>query len=161
MVRTDAASSNAPTHSPMSTEQNKAIASTFFERFSAGDIQGALNTMTDDATWWIPGKKERSPAAGLYSEKIGRLFGRMVSVLKGGLRMKVVSCIGEADRVAVEVASSGDLENGRLYRQEYHMLLTFKDGKISSVREYLDTQHANDVWSAPLTEEEKGTAAHP
>jgi hypothetical protein len=36
----------------VSTEQNKAIASTFFERFSAGDIQGALNTMTDDATWW-------------------------------------------------------------------------------------------------------------
>ena len=34
--------------------------------------------MTDDATWWIPGKKDRSPSAGLYpKEKIGRLFHRM------------------------------------------------------------------------------------
>ena len=68
--------------------------------------------------------------------------------------MTVVSCIAEGDRAAFEVISSGDLKNGRLYRQEYHMLLTFRDGKISSVREYLDTQHANDVWAAPLTDEE-------
>ena len=72
--------------------------------------------------------------------------------------MTVVSCIAEADRVAVEVESAGDLKNGRRYRQQYHMLLTFKDGKISSVREYLDTQHANDVRSAPLTPEEETAA---
>jgi uncharacterized protein len=143
----------------MSAEQNKAVAFAFFERFSAGDIVGALDTMTEDATWWIPGKKERSPAAGLYSrEKIGRLFGRMVGALKGGLKMSVISCIAESDRVAVEVESAGDLKNGRLYRQQYHMLLTFRNARISSVREYLDTQHANDVWSTPLTPEEERLA---
>ena len=139
----------------MSTEDNKAVAFRFFERFSASDIAGALDTMTDDATWWIPGKKERSPAAGLYAkDKIGRLFSRMVGALESGLSMKVLSCIAEGDSVALEVISSGDLKNGRRYRQEYHMLLRFRDGKIMSVREYLDTQHANDVWSAPPTEQE-------
>jgi len=49
----------------MSTEHNKVAAHEFFARFTAGDIDGALDTMTDDATWWIPGKKERSPSAGL------------------------------------------------------------------------------------------------
>jgi ketosteroid isomerase-like protein len=140
---------------PMSTEENKAVAFKFFERFTASDIEGALNTMTDDATWWIPGKKERSPAAGLYpKDKIGRLFHRMTNALTGGLKMSVVSCIAEGDHVALEVVSAGDLKNGRQYRQEYHMLLKFRDGKITSVREYLDTQHANDVWAAPLTEQE-------
>ena len=115
--------------------------------------------MTEDATWWIPGKKERSPSAGPYSkEKISRLFGRMVGALKDGLRMTVISCIAESDRVAVEVESAGDLKSGRRYRQQYHMLLTFRNGKISSVREYLDTQHANDVWSTPLTPEEESMA---
>jgi hypothetical protein len=143
----------------MSAEENKAVAFAFFERFSAGDIAGSLDTMTEDATWWIPGKKERSPAAGLYSkERIGRLFARMVGALKGNLTMTAISCIAESDRVAVEVESRGDLKNGRLYRQQYHMLLTFRNGKISSVREYLDTQHANDVWSMPLTPEEESTA---
>ncbi len=139
----------------MDTAENKAIAYHFFERFTASDIEGVLDTMSDDATWWIPGKKERSPAAGLYSkEKIGRLFHRMVNSLKSGLKMTVVSCIAEGDQVALEVVSSGDLKNGREYRQEYHMLLKFRDGKITSVREYLDTQHANDVWATPLTAQE-------
>jgi uncharacterized protein len=145
----------------MKTEENKAVAFQFFERFTASDIEGALDTMTDDATWWIPGKKERSPSAGLYAkDKIGRLFHRMVNALESGLKMTVVSCIGEGDHVALEVISSGDLKNGRRYRQEYHMLLQFRDGKIASVREYLDTQHANDVWATPLTEQESETAPH-
>jgi uncharacterized protein len=142
----------------MSTEENKAVAFRFFERFSASDIDGALATMTDDSTWWIPGKKDRSPAAGLYTkDRIGRLFHRMVAALETGLRMQVMSCVAEGDRAALEVVSAGDLKNGRKYRQEYHMLMTFREGKIASVREYLDTQHANDVWAAPLTEEELGS----
>lgn len=139
----------------MSTEENKAAAFTFFERFTASDIEGALDTMTEDATWWIPGKTERSPSAGLYpKDRIGRLFGRMIGALESGLKMTVVSCIAEGDSVALEVVSAGDLKNGRKYRQEYHMLLKFRRGKIMSVREYLDTQHANDVWATPLTEQE-------
>jgi ketosteroid isomerase-like protein len=139
----------------MSTAENKAVALRFFDRFTASDIEGALATMTEDATWRIPGKKERFPFAGLYSrDKIGRLFKQMVDALESGLNMSVVSCMAEGDRVALEVVSAGNLKNGRQYRQEYHMLLTFRDGKIMSVREYLDTQHANDVWSAPLTEQE-------
>jgi ketosteroid isomerase-like protein len=64
------------------------------------------------------------------------------------------SSLAEGDRVALEVTSSGDLKNGRLYRQEYHFLLEFGGGKICAVREYLDTQHAHDVWiaEAPNTE---------
>jgi uncharacterized protein len=140
----------------LGTQENKAVAHRFFERFSLSDIDGALATMTDDATWWIPGKKDRSPSAGLYpKERIGRLFHRMVSALENGLKMTVVSCIAEGDHVALELVSSGDLKNGRKYRQEYHMLMRFRDGKILSVREYLDTQHANDIWVTPPSEQEQ------
>jgi ketosteroid isomerase-like protein len=48
--------------------------------------------------------------------------------------------------VAVEVEPSGDLKNGRKYRQQYHFALDFREGKIAAVREYLDTHHAFDVW---------------
>jgi uncharacterized protein len=131
----------------MDTDRNRATAQRFFELFSASDIDGVLALMTDDATWRIPGKKELTPTAGVYSkERIGRLFRRMIENLSSGLRMTVLSSIAEADRVALEVTSSGDLKNGRLYRQEYHFLMEFRDGKISAVREYLDTQHAHEVW---------------
>jgi ketosteroid isomerase-like protein len=129
------------------SDQNRATARRLFELFTASDIDGVLALMTEDATWLIPGKKELSPTAGLYSkEKIGKLFHRMLDGLGGGLRMTVTSLMAEGDRVAAEVTSSGDLKNGRRYRQEYHFLIEFRDGKISAVREYLDTQHAHDVW---------------
>ena len=133
----------------MNTEHNKATAQRFFDLFSASDLDGVMALMTDDATWRIPGRKELTPTAGVYTkERIGRLFRRMLDNLTGGLRMTVLSSIAEGDRVALEVTSSGDLKNGRLYRQEYHFIMEFRDGKISAVREYLDTQHAHAVWIA-------------
>ncbi|HKA88309.1 MAG TPA: nuclear transport factor 2 family protein [Haliangiales bacterium] len=126
---------------------NKEIAAELFARFSAGDIAGVLDLMTDDVTWRIPGKPELTPVAGPYDkDRLRRLFHRMLSQLKDGLKMTVLGAVAEGDRAAVEVESSGDLHNGRQYRQQYHFLMTFRDGKIATVREYLDTHHAHDVW---------------
>jgi ketosteroid isomerase-like protein len=140
----------------MNADHNTATAKRFFELFSASDLQGALALMSEDATWRIPGKKELSPAAGVYTkERIGRLFQRMLDALSTGLRMTVTSSLAVGDRVALEAISSGDLKNGRLYRQEYHFLMEFREGKICAVREYLDTQHAHDVWIAQVSSQEK------
>ncbi|HEV8582116.1 MAG TPA: nuclear transport factor 2 family protein [Thermoanaerobaculia bacterium] len=134
----------------MSTEDNKKLAAEFFARFSANDIAGALATMTEDATWWIAGKPEQLPAAGEYSkERIARLFHNMDGRLKDGLKLTVKSAIAEDDKVAVEVESYGELRNGRVYNQEYHLRMTIRDGKISAVREYLDTQHVFATWFQP------------
>jgi ketosteroid isomerase-like protein len=131
----------------MSIEQNKELASHFFDRFSEGDIAGALDIMTDDATWWIAGKPEQLPAAGVHSkEQIARVFYNMSGQLRDGLKMTVKGLIAEGEKVAVEVESYGELRNGRIYNQEYHLLVTVRDGKISAVREYLDTQHVFATW---------------
>jgi ketosteroid isomerase-like protein len=39
-----------------------------------------------------------------------------------------------------------ELRNGRVYNQQRHIQMTVLDGKISSVREYLDTQHVFAIW---------------
>ena len=134
----------------MSIESNKKVATEFLNRFNAGDLAGALDAMTDDATWWIAGKPDQLPAAGLHSkEQIAKLEQTMGRRLKNGLKMTVKSLIAEGDKVAVEVESYGELKNGRIYNQEYHMLMTIRDGKISAVREYLDTQHVFATWFQP------------
>ena len=134
----------------MSTSRNKEIATDLFARFTKSDIPGVLALMAEDVVWRIPGKKELSPAAGDYGkERIGRLFNRMLSQLENGLSMTVLGSIAEGDGVAVEVESSGDLKNGRRYRQQYHFHIEFRDGQIVRVHEYLDTQHAFEVWMRP------------
>ena len=134
----------------MNLDGNKTTAREFFARFSASDIEGALALMTDDATWLIPGKPERMPTAGVYSrERIRKLFYTMLKQLESGLELTVNNMVAEGDRIALEAESRGELKNGRRYRQQYHFLIEFRDGKICAVREYLDTQHAHDVWLAP------------
>src|SRR4051812_9955359 len=134
----------------MSTSRNKEIATELFPRFNQRGLPGVLALIAEDVVWRIAGKKELSPAAGDYGkERIGRLFNRMLSQLESGLEMTVLGSVAEGDIVAVEVESSGDLKNGRRYRQQYHFAIAFRDGNIARVREYLDTQHAFDVWMRP------------
>lgn len=131
----------------MSVEENKHLVRQFIDRFTSNDIAGALDLMTDDATWWIAGKPDQLPAAGVYNKgRIARLLDNMVSQLPNGLKMTVKSLVAEGDKVAMEAESYGELRNGRVYNQEYHFLLTIRDGKISAVKEYLDTQHVYATW---------------
>jgi ketosteroid isomerase-like protein len=131
----------------MSIEQNKAVVTDLFARFTASDVEGVLNLLTDDAIWWIAGKAGTAPIVGNQSkEQMGRLFHRMLSQMTDGMKMTVKAMTAEGDRVAAEVESYAPLKNGRLYNQEYHLLIQLRDGRICAVREYLDTQHVQAVW---------------
>jgi len=133
----------------VSTEENRKVADRLFACLTAGDVAGALATMTDDVTWVAAGRRELLPAAGTYTkERLARLFNAMLGRLQGGLRMTLKGAVAEGDKLALEAESYGELTNGRIYNQHYHFLIEFRDGKICAVREYLDTQHAHAVWYA-------------
>jgi uncharacterized protein len=101
----------------VSTADNRKLAEELFARLSAGDVPGALATMTDDATWLAAGRRELLPAAGNYNkEKLGRFFNPMLGQLKNGLKMTMKGMIAEGDRVALEAESYGELKNGRIYK---------------------------------------------
>jgi len=48
--------------------------------------------------------------------------------------------------VAAEVRSHGKTTAGSVYQDDYHMLLTLRDGKIATVREYMDPMHAVEIF---------------
>lgn len=131
----------------MSTEFNKQLASQFFALINAKDQDGYLGLIDDDALWWIAGNPEEMPAAGtLNKDQAGLMIAQINSNLAEGLRLTVKTLTAEEDRVSVEIESHGELRNGRIYNQQYHFLLRFRDGKIINVREYLDTQHTYATW---------------
>jgi uncharacterized protein len=131
----------------MGTADNKQLILTFFERFSANDIPGALAMMAEDATWWIAGKPDAPGVHGLLSKaQLTELFAGMFTLFEDGMRMTVKSMIAEADKVAVEVESEGPLKDGRLYQNDYHLAITVRDGKVRAVREYLDTRYVASLF---------------
>lgn len=130
----------------MNLEANKQLVADFFAHFKRKDVQGALDLMTADATWWIGGKPALFPICGLKTKaQIGELLNSLVPTTQDGLAITPKSMIAEGNKVACEAESLGVLGNGRTYNNEYHFLIEIRDGGISSVREYLDTMHTADV----------------
>ncbi len=128
------------------SERNKKLVADFFSHFGRKDVQGALDMMTPDATWWIGGKTELFPLAGTKTKaEIGAILFDLVPSSKDGLAITPHGMVAEGDKVAVEAESLGVLANGRTYNNFYHFLITVRDGKIAAVKEYLDTMHTADV----------------
>ena len=128
----------------------KQIAMEWLARLSASDTEGALALMADDVAWRIAGTPELTPVHGDHDKaRLRRMFNGMLAQLTDGLHMTLIDTITEGNRVALECESRGDLKNGRKYRQQYHLAITIRDGKIARVHEYLDTHHAFDVWIKP------------
>lgn len=128
-------------------EDNRRVAIAFFGRVDAGDMQGALDLLADDVTYWLAGKAGSYPTAGARTKgEMAEIFSRMQDAMTGPLRASVTGTVAEGDKVAVEAVSRGELRNGRVYEQEYHVLFTVRGGRIVAAREYMDTAHVKAIW---------------
>ncbi len=129
-----------------STQNNKAIVTEFFATFSKGDVAGVLGMMSDDGSWWVSGGIDGMSGTYPKAELAGLLEGARALYQEGALRITPTSMTAEADRIAVEAKSFATMADGRIYANSYHFLITVRDGKISVVREYMDTIHAKETF---------------
>ncbi len=122
-------------------EDNKKIVEQLLQKLSSGDVENVLELLHEDVAWWISGHIEG--ISGTYSRlEMGELLGGIGSTFKDGVvKLTPTSMLAEGKRVAVEAESSGELNNGRHYKNLYHFLFEIEDGKIKSVKEYMDTMH--------------------
>jgi ketosteroid isomerase-like protein len=118
----------------------------FLEIFSEGVPEKTLAALTDDVTWWVSGKLEGM--SGSYDKAgFGALIGGVADVYTAPLRITPRSMVAEGDSVAVEADSYAELKDGRVYDPRCHFLFRVApDGRIAEVHEYLDTQHAKDIF---------------
>lgn len=132
----------------MSIEQNKEVVRQFLAKFASGDADGLVDSLTDDATWWIGGKPGELPQAGTKDKvTMGAVLRGIGAKIPGGIDMRIRGMIGEGDKVAAEVEAYGEIVNGRIYNNEYHFLFTVRDGRIAAVKEYNDTLHLKSAFA--------------
>ncbi len=130
----------------MSVEENKQVALTFFECLSSGDLEGALDLIDEDVTWWLAGKPDQFEIAGSKNKaQFTEMLRTIETGMPNGIRLTITGITAEDDRVAVEMNANGVSATGKKYENEYHDLLEIRGGKIVAGREYIDTAHAAEV----------------
>lgn len=128
----------------MDTAANKDIVRRYFEAVNAGDFGTVTALLDDDVTFWVPpslpdGVEFRGKEAVL------KLFAESVALYApdSGLSVTIVSLTADEDRVAAELQIRGKAASGGAdYDNWYHFLFRVKDGRITSIREHLDTLYA-------------------
>jgi ketosteroid isomerase-like protein len=127
---------------------HKAAISAFFAALGEGRWnapEDILRHMTDDAQWWVAGKTSMSGTR--HKAELREMLKATGAISEEGLKITPKSWVIDGDKVAVEAESYMRLRNGRIYNNHYHFAIQMRDGRIASIREYMDTQHAFDTFT--------------
>jgi uncharacterized protein len=126
---------------------NKDLVTDFVEAMRLSDIEKLQSVITDDFSWWINGKPAYLQTAGEHDKDffIG-FFGGGADLFPEGAKFVVTGLVAEGDMVAAEATMTAKTAMGTLYENDYHFLFTLKDGKISRMKEYMDTHHAKTTF---------------
>jgi ketosteroid isomerase-like protein len=135
------------------SEANKAVVVKFIEAFSAGDAVLAETCLAPDAVTVAKGFGKLSGTR--QREIVLATTAAFKDLIPTGLRPKFVSVIAEGDRVAAEFEGNSTLANGVEYNNQYCMVFTLRDGKITTVNEYYCTLLADEKILPLLAEVEE------
>ena len=130
----------------MDREDCKRAVMKFFDGINAGDMEATADAFAGDATFWVPGSL---PFSGTLHGRKAILQKNLIPSLKlslpGTLTVEIRNVVAEGELVAVEWVTSRKTTSGRDYVNNFFGLFRVGDGKIQSLREYLDTQYAREV----------------
>ena len=128
----------------MSTaNRNKQLTLTFFDAMQRGDAQAIAETYADEGRVVTMGHTLISGSRG--KEEIRQFAGGVLEAFPKGLSFTILNMTAEDDRVAVEATSGGIHVSGRPYENHYHFLLTWREGQLLEMKEYMDTELVTDV----------------
>ena len=124
----------------MSTRENVQIVKDFFAAMGGHSKQDLLALVAEDIEWIIPG--EDWPLAGTH-----RGHTELAAVLqKASEEIETTyptppEFVAQGDRVLVVGVATGKIKaTNRAFRDDWVFAITVQNGKVTKIREYIDTQ---------------------
>lgn len=124
----------------MSIEKNVQIVKDFLAALGARDKQGLLALAAEDIEWIVPG--EDWPLVGTYRGHAGlQDLLRKANETVETAYPKPPEFIAQGDRVVVVGFATGKIKaTNKTFEDHWVFVITVHDGKLTKVREYVDTQ---------------------
>jgi uncharacterized protein len=123
----------------MSTEKNLQTVKDFFAAIGRRDREGLLALVAEDIEWIIPG--EDWPLAGTHRGHAGltSLLQKVSETVETSTEPR--EFVAQGDRVLVVGFATGRIKaTDRTFEDHWVFAITVRDGKLTNVREYIDTQ---------------------
>ena len=123
----------------MSIEKNIQTVKDFFAAIGRGDKEGLLALVAEDLEWIIPG--EDWPLAGTRHGHAG-----LADLLETASKTMETSTeprefVAQGPRVLVVGFTKGKVKaTNKTFEDDWIFAITVRDGKLTNIREYLDTQ---------------------
>ena len=123
----------------MSVEKNVQVVKDFFAAIGSGDKARVLALVAEDLEWIIPG--EDWPLAGTHRGHAG-----LADLLQKTSEMETSfpeppEYVAQGDRVLVVGVATGKIKaTNRAFRDDWVFAITVQNGKVTKIREYIDTQ---------------------
>lgn len=132
--------------------ETRETAEKYFNAMVAGKFAEMTKLKTPDCVYWLSG--EGSWLFGGYQslENQAKLWGTVTERFPEGMKMTLQSITADEERAALYVHIRGTRKDGRIYENNVMLLLTFKDGLISGLYEYLDTIMVNELFCGPMAD---------
>jgi uncharacterized protein len=142
----------------MAEQENVQVVKDFFAALGGGDQPAALALAAEDIEWVVPGRNW--PLAGTRRGHRGLqdLFRTGAETVETSV-MEPREFVAQGDRVVViGVARGKILATTKSWVDEWAFAITVQDGKLTNIREYIDTQalaeaSATEAGAGPLSDE--------
>jgi ketosteroid isomerase-like protein len=123
----------------MPAEENRHIALQWIKCLIENRLDDLIALGAPNATWWVSGQKETSPFTGTmaYAERAEHMK-EVFKGLKASSTFTIKGVTTEDDIVVIEGSPKFEVEDGRIYENDNVLKFTIRDGKVQSLREYLD-----------------------
>jgi ketosteroid isomerase-like protein len=123
---------------------NKDLVREWFALLSAGEMDKAAELVDADATIWVPRARKDVPAGSWFAG-----YQQILEKFPEGLVVEPSILTAEDNRVAVIAEGQGKIADGRIYNNLYHWYIEADGSRITLVREYGDTLHAQEILATP------------
>ena len=123
----------------MSTEKNVQTVKDFFAAIGRGDSEGLLALVAEDIEWIIPG--EDWPLAGTHRGHAGLADLLLTASKSIETSTEPREFVAQGDRVLVVGFAKGKIKaTNKTFEDDWIFAITVRGGRLTSIREYIDTQ---------------------
>ncbi len=133
----------------MTPQQNKAILVGIFAETAKGNGRPFVEALADDVRWTIIGSTAWSKTYVGKASVVDDLLRPLGSQLGGANIVEAHHFIAEGDDVVVQATGHNVTASGKSYENAYCWVIRMRDGKMSELTEYADTQLIASVLEKP------------